>query len=283
MNKKATYISILLMALLIIGCGTTKNLDTLKREGKAALEQGQSDRAISLFREAYKQAPSDRDAIVGLASAYEKALQVDSAYYYYRKAKVLYKNDREVNRKLLQLAPGFKDYDVAFRAIASMVNTGDNEKLYWPQLAELYYLDKQYHKAAEYYSLMIEDDSSNAYNYLSLAGVLSLGQRPDEANKVLLKAVEKFGPRPEYYTNIAVNYANQSKFKEAEKYFRKSLELNHDNVPTWINLANVLTAQKSRDKKLEALQIYKTYKDQTPAFYNLDSVIAGLQTELGVK
>ena len=62
-----------------------------------------------------------------------------------------------------------------------------------------------------------------------------------------------------------------------------SLELNHDNVPTWINLANVLTAQKSRDKKLEALQIYKTYKDQTPAFYNLDSVIAGLQTELGVK
>ena len=50
MNKKATYISILLMALLIIGCGTTKNLDTLKREGKAALEQGQSDRAISLFR-----------------------------------------------------------------------------------------------------------------------------------------------------------------------------------------------------------------------------------------
>ncbi len=283
MNKNMAYILILLTALIIIGCGTTKDLETLKSEGQAALDEGKSDLAISIFREAYNQAPSDRDAIVGLASAFEKALLTDSAYYYYRKAKVLYKSDREVNRKLLQLAPGFKDYDVAFRAIAAMVNTGDNEKLYWPQLAELFYMDKQYHEAAKYYSLMIEDDSSNAYNYLSLAGVLALGQRPDEANKILLKAVEKFGPRPEYYTNIAVNYANQSKFKDAEKYFRLSLELNHDNVPTWINLANVLTAQKSRDKKLEALQIYKTYKDQTPAFYNLDSVIAGLQTELGVQ
>jgi tetratricopeptide (TPR) repeat protein len=208
---------------------------------------------------------------------------MDSAYYYYRKAKVLYNNDREVNRELIQMAPAFKDYDVAFKAIAAMINTGDNEKIYWPQLAELYYMDNQYHKAAGYYQKLIEDDSGNAYYYLSLAGVLSMGRKPDESNKVLLTALDRFGPRPEFYTNVAVNYANQAKFKEAEKYFRLSLGLSQDNIPTWINLANVLSALPDRDKKLEALEIYKTYKDQTPAFYNLDSVIAGLQTELGVE
>ena len=61
------------------------------------------------------------------------------------------------------------------------------------------------------------------------------------------------------------------------------MSLNSENVPTWINLANVLTTMNDRNKKLEALEIYKTYKDQTPAFYNLDSVITALQTQLGVE
>jgi len=283
MRKKVAIILGVLIVLSVLGCGSRKDISVLKQEGRAALDQDKSETAINIFREAYGIAPSDRDVIVGLAEAYKKALLVDSAYFYYRKAKVLYQDDREVNRQLIQIAPAFKDYDVAFKAIASMINTGDNEKLYWPQLAELYYMDKQYHKAAGYFQQLIADDSSNAYYYLSLAGVLSIGQKPDESNKVLLKAMERFGPRPEFCTNIAVNYANQSDFKNAEKYFRQSLSLNSDNIPTWINLANVLTAMNNRDKKLEALEIYKAYKDQTPAFYNLDSVIAGLQTELGVQ
>lgn len=283
MFSKNDYIILFLLTLLVAGCGTSKDINTLKQEGQAALAQGKSEQAINIFREAYEDAPSDRDVIVGLASAYKKALITDSAYFYYKKAKLLYNNDREVNRELLRMAPAYKDYEVAFKAIAALINTGDNEALYWPQLAELYYMDKQYHKAAVYYRQLIESDSNNAYYFLSLSGVLSLGQSPEESNKVLFAAVKRFGPRPEFYTNIAVNYTNQAMFSEAEKYFRLSLELSRDNVPTWINLANVLTTMNNREKKLEALEIYKTYKDQTPAFYNLDSVIAGLQKELGVE
>lgn len=283
MLRNITFIILMLPALLSVGCGKNKDIEALKQEGQAALAQGKSELAINIFRQAYKEMPSDRDIIVGLASAYKKALITDSAYSYYKRAKLLYNNDREVNRELLRMAPAYKDYDIAFKAIAALINTGDNEKLYWPQLAELYYMDKQYYKAASYYKLLIEDDSSNAYYYLSLAGVLSLGQTPAESNKVLFAAVEKFGPRPEFYTNIAVNYTNLAMFKEAEKYFRLSLELSSDNIPTWVNLANVLTTMDDRKKKLEALEIYKTYKDQTPAFYKLDSIITALQSELGVE
>lgn len=283
MNKIIFLSVLILSAIICLQCGSDKDISTLKQEAQATLSQGNANEAVKLYREAYNKAPSDRDIVFGLGMAYKRTMLIDSAYTYFRKAKILNNLDREVNQEILQMAPSYQDYELALGAISALVETGDNEQMYWPQLSELYYLNKQYDRAAVYYERLIDDQPDNGYYYISLAGVLSMGGTPDEANKILQKAVEVIGPRPEFYSNIAVNYANQANFEEAEKYFRLSLEMFSEHVPSWINLANVLSSTDNKQKKLEALEIYKTYKDQTPAVYNLDSLIPELERELGVQ
>jgi len=82
--------------------------------------------------------------------------------------------------------------------------------------------------------------------------------------------------------NIGINYINLDNYPEAEKYLRMALELSPGNIPSLINLANVLSSQNSRDKKLEALEIYKASRDLIPEAFKVDSIIDDLQIELGV-
>ncbi len=72
-----------------------------------------------------------------------------------------------------------------------------------------------------------------------------------------------------------------AKFDKAEIYFRKAIEFDPKNVSLWINLAHTLNEQGSREKKEEALAIYKLYYIDTPELFKLDSLIKALEIELG--
>jgi predicted Zn-dependent protease len=67
---------------------------------------------------------------------------------------------------------------------------------------------------------------------------------------------------------------------KAEEFMRKSVAVNPNNVPIWINLANLLSEQKDINKKKEALQIYKKYLKETPKAYKLDSLIIVMEKEI---
>jgi tetratricopeptide (TPR) repeat protein len=263
-------------------CGReTKDTDALFQAGRQALETGDFNAAINYFKEALEQKPSDRDLLYYLALSYKRFDLIDSAYFYFRRARVYNPQDRDINKELVELCPIYGDYDCAINAIAVMVMTGDNEKMYWPMLAELYAQKSEPYMVVKYYKLLIDADPDDKSYYLPLAAILSQMGEFGQSNQVLLKTSQKFGPSAEGFANIAVNYINLRRSDKAEDYFRKSLALKPDNVPVWINLAQILSDRDDRTKKREALEIFKKYYAETPAVYNLDSVIAVLEAELG--
>ncbi|UCD94204.1 MAG: tetratricopeptide repeat protein [Candidatus Zixiibacteriota bacterium] len=265
-----------------VQCGKeTKDTGALLQAGRQALDSGDFNTAINLFKEALEQKPSDRDLLYYLAISYKRFDLIDSAYYYFRRARVYSPRDRDINKELVELCPIYGDYDCAINAIAVMVVTGDNEKMYWPVLAELYYRKNDPDMAVKYYRLLIDDDPDDKSYYLPLATTLSQMGQFEQSNQVLLLAEKNLGPSSEGFANIAVNYINLERFDKAEEFFRKSLAVNPENIPVWINLAQILSSRNDVAKKREALEIYKRYQAETPRAYNLDSVIAALESELG--
>lgn len=272
----------LLCLVFAAQCGKeTKDTDALFQAGRQALDSGDFGTAINLFREAVEQKPSDKDLLYYLALSYKRFDLIDSAYYYFRRARVYSPRDRDINKELVELCPIYGDYDCAINAIAVMVMTGDNEKMYWPVLAELYLRRDDADMAVKYYQLLIDDDPDNKTYYLPLAAILSRMGRFEQSNQVLLTADKRLGPSPEVFTNIAVNYINLNKLNEAEEFFRKSLAVRPDNIPVWINLAQLLSGRDDLARKREALEIFRRYQAETPPAYNLDSIITALEAELG--
>ncbi|SYZ74691.1 exported hypothetical protein [Candidatus Zixiibacteriota bacterium] len=282
---RKTGIRLIILALAgiisIAGCGqSAKDFESLKSSGEQALGSGDYNKAINKLQEAFRMKPSDRDVLFLLGTAFKKVEQYDSAYSYFKRAKLLYANDRQINKEILDMAPSFNDTDGALNAIAVLIATGDNEKMYWPMLAELNYRREDLQTAAKYYQLLIADNPSDKTYYLALSNTLSQLGDFAQSNGVLFKAVENFGPSAEAYANIAINYLSMKEVASGEKYFRKSVEINPSNIPVWINLANVLSEENDIAKKKEALAIYKKYRDQTPKGFKLDSLIPALEAEI---
>jgi Tfp pilus assembly protein PilF len=282
-NVRFLLCSMALLCLVFAAqCGKeTEDTDALLQAGRQALDSGDFSTAINLFREAVAQKPSDKDLLYYLALSYKRFDLIDSAYYYFRRARVYSPRDRDINKELVELCPIYGDYDCAINAIAVMVVTGDNEKMYWPVLAELYLRRDDPDMAVKYYKLLIDDDPDNKTYYLPLAAILSRIGRFEQSNQVLLAASKRLGPSPEVFTNIAVNYINLNKLNEAEEFFRKSLAVKPDNIPVWINLAQLLSGRDDLARKREALEIFRRYQAETPPAYNLDSIITALESELG--
>ncbi|MBN2227218.1 MAG: tetratricopeptide repeat protein [candidate division Zixibacteria bacterium] len=273
----------MLLAALSLSCGKkTGDLSSLKADAVAAEKRNDFSGALTIYRQAYLLAPTDRDVLYGLGSVYKKTLMPDSALVYFRRARVLNPNDRAINKELVQLCPQFFDYQCAIDAISALIATGDNEKMYWPILGDLYYRNEDFGQAARYYELLMAEYPNDRIYYLHLSGSYSYLQKFKESNDILLKYIDRFGPSGEALANIAVNYINLKRLDIAEDYFRQSLEFNPDHVPTLINLANVLSSQDDMDKKREALAIYKKNRPYTPPIYNLDSLIPALEMELGI-
>jgi len=266
----------------MIGCGEkAADVGKLTAEGRRALDSGDFNKAVNIFKKALREKPSDRDLLYYLGLSFKKLDIYDSAYTYFRRAKILYVHDREINREIIEMAPMYEDYEDAINAIAVMVLTGDNEKMYWPKLADFHYRNMNMYMTVKYCKLIIADDPESKDYYLYLSRALSQMGKFEESSNVLFDALERFGPSSEAYANIAVNYISLNNIPKAEEFFRKSLAINPKSIPTWINLANILTEQDDRAKKEEALGIFKQYYEQTPPAYKLDSIIPALEAELG--
>jgi tetratricopeptide (TPR) repeat protein len=281
-HGKIALFFIILILLLVNGCGKeNKDFASLKQDGEKALGSGNYNDALEILRKAYLLNPSDRDILFYLGTVFRKLDQTDSSVAYFKRARILYPRDRDINRELLSVCRLTNDYEGALRAIASLIVTGDNEQGYWPLIAELNYRKKDYEQSLYYYSLLLKEFPEEKNYYMQTSGIKAQLGQFDESNEILKKAIEKFGPSPESYANMAINFLSMKDITAGEEYLRKSLSLAPDNIPVWVNLANVLSEQKDPVKKKEALEIFKKYQEKIPKAFNADSMINSLQLELG--
>ena len=281
MRKFRTVLMTFVLATVFAGCGRVGNdLESLKKAGLAALEKGENKKAAEYLYRGMKLAPSDKDILTGLGLYYKKEGISDSALSYFGRANKLYPRDRQINRELLELYLAGPDSSNALSPIAVLVATGDNEKLYWPLLAEIHMQDQNLPEAAKYYRYLMMEYPTDPSNYLKLSVVLTRVGNFADANEVLNAAIGQFGPAPEAYANMGINYLNLKEYGKAEESIRKSLELNPQSGVVWISLANVLSDRPERAKQEEALEIYRRYRGQAPESMRLDSMIMVLEKRL---
>ncbi len=126
---------------------------------------------------------------LNLGQPFKKMEQYDSAYSYFKRAKLLYSNDRPINKEILELAQAVNDPEGAFNAIAVLIATGDNEKMYWPLLAELSYRRKDLQTSVKYYQMLVADNPNDKQYYLYLSNTLSQLGGYEQSNIVLFKAL----------------------------------------------------------------------------------------------
>jgi len=265
---------------LSMSCGSDRDFAAKQEAGQKAFEEGDYNKAVNLFREAYLIQPSNRDVLYELGRTFKKLSLYDSALAYFKRGKLLYSNDRPINKEILDLSIGANDTKGALGAIASLIASGDNEKMYWPLMAELNYRENNLSLAAHYYQLLIKDNPRQANYFLMLSRVLAQMGDFEQSNGVLNLAIEAFGPSPEFYNNLAINYMKMKDLARTEEYMRMSLKLDTTSAPMWINLANILSDEGSRAKKQEALKIYKKYQKDAPPGFKIDSLIQALESEL---
>lgn len=266
---------------VILGCGEADDFDSLAKDGLSAFQEAEYNEAMHLFGKALHLKPSDRDMLYNMGLTFYKLDLPDSALVYFYRANILYPVDYAINKELFRLCTLTEDYQGALSAVQMMIANGDSEEMFWIPLADLNFFLGKYALARKYYQLLINDDPEEGRYRWNLSECFAKMNRPGEAIKVLKEAVDKLGANPVVYSQIAVNHITSREFAQAEVYFRKAIEFDSQNISLWINLAHTLTEQESREKKEEALAIYKLYYIDTPEMFKLDSLIKALDAELG--
>ncbi len=279
--RKIFAFLILTVLTAILACGGGDDFDSLAKAGGAAYQKSDYNEAISKYGKALHLKPSDRDMLIKMGLTFGKLNLLDSSLVYFHRANILYPTDYEINKELFRLCTLAEDYEGALSAIQMMIANGDNEEMFWIPLADLNFFLGKYNLARIYYEQLIDGDPKEGRYRWNLSECYARLNKPAEAVTVLKEAVAALGPNPAAYSQIAVNFITLKEFDQAEIYFRRAIKFDQNNVPLWINLAHTLVEQNNRDKKEEALAIYKLYYIDTPEMFMLDSMINALEVELG--
>ncbi|HKK21742.1 MAG TPA: tetratricopeptide repeat protein [candidate division Zixibacteria bacterium] len=279
--RKVFYL--LLPVLLVIGCSREpKTFDQLVKAGEHAFVQGKYPKARTYLIKAVDMKPSDRNALYYLGMSYKQEYIMDSALYYLKRADLLHPKDREINLAIYPVAMELEDWENALKALSVITSTGDPIQKYYSELIKLNLKVKNPVVAYIYAKKYLALDTTDVNRYLVLADLAAQIDSVNQAIDLMQECIEKFGRHPEFLVNQGIYYASRRDYSKAEKLLREAIPLDTANAPsTRLNLANVLSKEKSRQKKLEAYNIYKDLQDEKlPAVFKLDSTVAALKAEL---
>lgn len=192
--------------------------------GMDYLKLGSPEKAIPYLQQALKLDPSNRDAAQALASSY------------------LGQED-------------FRSAAEEFRELAAM----DSDKAEaWFKLGHEY-LDLSARLAFRGARLYPE----SAWGHRFLGDLLYQRNRWEDAVKEYQKALGADPRQPGLHTSIGQSYLKAGKLEESEKEFRSELQLDSQNEPAWLGLANL---QLAKDQAADALESLTRVWEISPEF-----------------
>jgi tetratricopeptide (TPR) repeat protein len=270
------------LVALVASCGKKlSSFEQFKSDGEKAFTDARYAEARACFAKALAIKPSDRDALYLTGLAYKRDYIYDSALSFLRRADILYPGSREINLDIYQTALETKSWQDVVRSINVLVATGDSIDKYYEVLVRAN-LELNEPLNVVYYLRRLVAQQPDEPNYtLQLINALVAVDSLDTAVKVADSALAKFGPRNEFVASRANLDAYHGKYAQAEKTFRTLLATDTVQANAYrLNLANVLSMQKDKAKKREAIELYKQIRDKVSDRYKIDSLITELQKSL---
>ncbi len=124
-------------------------------------------------------------------------------------------------------------------------------------------------------------DETNAY--VELANLYTKMGQEEKAAEVLTR-MEKFAkPKPAFWFNIGANYENQDKLDEAERAFRKALEIDPDLPEANREMGYLAVRRQEPAKAIEFFKKYLALRPKAPDAPEISSLLDGLQKKAATK
>lgn len=267
-----------------LGCSAVDNFEDLRRSGIHAYERGDYEKARERLLKAYRLNPSDRDNLYYLGLSYQMDAHYDSALHYLRLAEILNPDDKEIKNAVYQVAYALGDWENALQMKRELYLRGDDDALQHAE--DLVELDSRTGRgmAAFYYAReLLKESPDDPNRYLQFANACIIVDSSHLALRAMDSAIARFGPEDIFLSNKALYYAYRLDYDTAEAIFRALVARDTLDVAFKVNLANCLSSQEPREKKLEALEIYREIQPVVDVRHKVDSLIANLEGELGIQ
>lgn len=194
--------------------------------------------AVSYFHKTLEKDPNHLKAMSRLARYYYKKKKYHKADGFAES--VLQKNNSDVQMSLIyaQTAYALKSYHKAIERYLKVIDLGYESSNVYESLGMAYYQESDIDKAITYYKKAVELDMRKISAQKSLGQLLLINEKPYEAEKHLLIALQLSKPQLDnLYQNLGLTYKAQDNFKEAIECFKLSLEENSNNIRSQFELA----------------------------------------------
>jgi tetratricopeptide (TPR) repeat protein len=266
------------------GCGQKpQTVEQLRQEGEKAFVNKDYSQARAYFSQAVAKKPSDPHLLYLLGISYQRDYLYDSAFYYLKRAAILFPDDRETNLALYEVAKALGEWKSAIQAIHVLIKTGDASEQYDRELAELNLKNKNYQVAYYFYRKLLKREPDNPNHYLVVANLAIELDSADVALRVIDSAIGQFGPIDQFQANKGMYLIAVRKYQESEAIFRSLLAHDSTSLAYKVNLANALASQDSRVKKEEAYQLYLDLRQKVGPEFKIDSLLQNLEEELHIE
>jgi tetratricopeptide (TPR) repeat protein len=284
-SKVGFHLRHILLAGLVLGflnnCGQKpQTVEQLQQAGEKAIVNRDYAKARAYFSQAVAKKPSDPHLLYLLGISYQRDYLYDSAFYYLKRAAILFPNERETNLALYEVAKALGEWKSAIQAIQVLIKTGDASEQYDRELADLNLKNKNYDVAYIFYRRLLEREPDNPNNYLFVANLAIQLDSVEAALRVIDSAISQFGQRDEFQLNKGMYLIAAGKYQESEAIFRSLLAHDSTSQAFKLNLANALASQDSKVKKEEAYRLYLDLKQKVGPEFKVDSLLQALEEEL---
>ena len=282
MIKTIGLISLLTFAAFLGGCSSPETVEELRAAGKKAYLDEKYGEAREYFLKGLAQKPSDKDLLYFLASSYQKDSMYDSALFYLQRSNLLFPGERETNYRIYKIALMLEEWDAAISAVNAMAEIDGNVDRHAGELMMLWASNGSPINALYWGRRAIEHDPDQIQWYLGVAQ----NAVPCDSIEVGLAAIDsalnRFDStyRDELLIQKGVLLVEAERPAEAEEIFRPYVEANPQSVRYRHYLANALAGQPGREKKEEALTLFKEIQPAVGEEAQVDSVMAWLEETL---
>lgn len=269
--------SILTLSVFNLETAQTKNAISYNKEGWDYINKGDYFRSILSFKNALKQNPKYKEALLGLGKAYIKTEAYDESLRLLGDVLKIDKNNLEAVNALGFVMTELGKYTDALKYFEMTLKSADGNIEANYGIAYIYYLmDRMIWAKRKLANIFLV----NPYHYESLllmADIKIKEKRDDEAKAYIQKAIDANNDVPDGYIKYGQMLLRDYKetldndyLADAAEKFSRALAIHPENLSANRSMGNLFLLQKNYEQALRYFQrTIKDYPDNSISFYNM--------------
>ncbi|MBN2040717.1 MAG: tetratricopeptide repeat protein [Spirochaetes bacterium] len=289
-RNKLRYINIIL-AFIILAVSSSfsqtpglKNAIYYNKQGWENLAKGDHFRAILSFKNALKQNPKYKDALLGLGKAYLKTEAYEESLKLFSDVLRIDRGNTDAIDSAASAMAELGRFDDALKYLDKSLEINEDNTNAKYGIAYIYYLmDKLIWSKRKANDIL----KINPYHYealLLMADIKVREKRDEEAKSFIQKAIDSDVERPDAYVKIGQVLLRDYKITQNPEYmsdavekFKRALAINPENLLANRSMGNLFLIQKNYEEALKYFtKSAADYPDNSISLYNIAITYAGM-------